>query len=191
MMAMSGGVVLTVECNPTIRPWLEFACSMNRHLGKFVVASEAVTTEDDVTVTFSDHGNQMCNGGLVDHAWAVGTGNNSIQVPGITLDTLCKRYLTQEEINNIDLIKIDTEGHDCLILDSSREFIDLLRPKIIIEWFSGFDQEQANAMFEIINSIDYVALYPKTFKPAVATEASEDLLLIHKSKLDAFLGTVL
>jgi FkbM family methyltransferase len=187
MMAMTNGVVLTVECNPTIRPWLEFACEMNRHLGRFVVAHEAVTTEDDVTVTFSDHGNQMCNGGLVDHAWGIGSGSNSIEVPGIRLETLCNKYLTVEEIANIDLIKIDTEGHDCLILDSSREFIDRIRPKIIIEWFSGFDQAQADAMFEIIASMDYVALYPKTFKLADASEVSEDLLLIHRTKLEAFL----
>jgi FkbM family methyltransferase len=191
MMAMTNGVVLTVECNPTIRPWLEFACHMNRHLGKFVVASEAVTTEDNVTVTFSDHGNQMCNGGLVNHAWGIGAGGASIQVPGITLETLCNTYLSQEEIDNIDVIKIDTEGHDCLILDSSRDFVDRIRPKLIIEWFSGFNQEQANAMFDIIDSMGYAALYPKTFELAVATNPSEDLLLIHKSKLDAFLEQIL
>ena len=187
MGAMTGGTVLTVECNPVVRPWLEFACQMNRHLAKYIVAHEAVTTEDNVMVTFSDHGNQMCNGGLVDHSWGIGAGNNSIQVPGVTLETLCRRYLTSEEINRIDLIKIDTEGHDCLILDSSREFIDSLRPTIIIEWFSSFDNAQAEAMFEIIASLDYVALYPKNFKFADATEPSEDLLLIHRSKLDDFL----
>lgn len=190
MMAMTNGVVLTIECNPVIRPWLEFACEMNRHLGKFVVAPEAVTTKDDVVVEFGDHGNQMCNGGLVDHAWGIGPGGNSIQVPGVRLETLCNRYLTTEEIANIDLIKIDTEGHDCLILDNSREFIDRLQPKIIIEWFSGFGQAQAGAMFDIISSIDYVALYPKTFELAVVDQPSEDLLLIHKSKLDTFLKEV-
>ena len=42
-------------------------------------------------------------------------------------------------------------------------------------------------MFEIIASMDYVALYPKTFKLADASEVSEDLLLIHRTKLEAFL----
>lgn len=183
MGAMTGGTILTVECNPTIRPWLEFACQMNRHLAKFIVAPEAVTTEDNVTVTFSDHGNKMCNGGLIDHAWGVGPGASSIQVPGITLESLCNKYLSPEEIQNIDLIKIDAEGHDFLILDSSKEFIDRLRPKLFVEWFSDFGIDESKAIFNIIESMDYVALYPRTFEPANPNEPSEDLLLIHKSKL--------
>lgn len=183
MGAMTGGTVLTVECNPTIRPWLEFACEMNRHLAKYIVAPEAVTTEDNITVTFSDHGNNMCNGGLVDHAWGIGPGTNSIQVPGIKLETLCRKYLTDSEIANIDLIKIDTEGHDFLILDSSREFIDSIRPKLFVEWFAGFNEARAHAMFDIVNSMGYVAYYPKTFELARPDQPSEDLLLIHKSKI--------
>lgn len=187
MMAMSGYCVLTVECNPTIYPWLEFACQMNRHLGKFVLAHEAVTTEDNVTVTFSDHNNGMCNGGLVNHNWGIGTGSQSIDVPGIKLETLCEKYLNDEEINKIDLIKIDTEGHDVLILDSSRDFIDRIKPTIIIEWFAGFGAESVNKMFETISSIGYVAMYPKTFKLATPDVQSEDLLLVHHSKLEQFL----
>ncbi len=190
MLAMSGYCVLTVECNPTIYPWLEFACNMNRHLGKFVVASEAVTTEDNVTVTFSDHNNGMCNGGLVNHNWGIGSGSGSIQVPGMRLETLCHKYLTQEEIDRIDVIKIDTEGHDYAILDSSREFVDRIRPKLFAEWFSGFDSTATSRMFDIIDSMNYVPLYPKTFLPADPTRPSEDLLLIHSTKIDEFLKQV-
>jgi len=190
MMAMSGYCVLTVECNPTIYPWLEFACNMNRHLGKFVVAKEAVTTEDDVTVTFSDHNNGMCNGGLVNHNWGIGAGSGSVDVPGIRLETLCRRYLNAEEIGRIDLIKVDTEGHDFVILDSSREFIDSLRPKLFVEWFSGFGPDEVQRMFDIIASMDYVALYPKTFELAEPARPSEDLLLIHSTKLQKFLQEI-
>jgi hypothetical protein len=163
---------------------------MNRHLGKFVVASEAITTEDDVVVTFSDHNNGMCNGGLVNHNWGIGTGTGSIDVPGIRLETLCRRYLNAEEIDRIDLIKIDTEGHDFVILDSSREFIDSIRPKLFVEWFSGFNQDAVQRMFDIISSMNYVPLYPKTFELANPARPSEDLLLIHKTKLEAFLQEV-
>lgn len=190
MMAMSGYCVLTAECNPTIYPWLEFACHMNRHLGKFIPVTEAVTTHDNVVVTFSDHNNGMCNGGLVNHNWGIGAGSGSIDVPGMRLDTLCKKYLNQQELERIDLIKIDTEGHDFAILDASREFIDSLRPKLFVEWFSGFDQSSVKRMFEIIDSMDYVALYPKTFAPADPAVPSEDLLLIHKTKLENFLQDV-
>jgi hypothetical protein len=42
-------------------------------------------------------------------------------------------------------------------------------------------------MFDIINSMDYVPLYPKTFGLADPAKPSEDLLLIHKTKVDNFL----
>jgi FkbM family methyltransferase len=190
MMAMSGYCVLTAECNPTIYPWLEFACHMNRHLGKFIPVTEAVTTEDNVTVTFSDHNNGMCNGGLVNHNWGIGAGSGSIDVPGMRLDTLCRKYLNKEELDRIDLIKIDTEGHDFAILDASREFIDAIRPKLFAEWFSGFGTDAVKRMFDIIKSMDYVALYPRTFGLADPSQPSEDLLLIHRTKMDSFLKEV-
>jgi len=191
MQAMSGGTVLAVECNPEIRPWLEFACSMNRHLGKSVIANEAVTTQN-CTLTFADHGNGMCNGGLIGHSWSVETKNrvakgNSIEVPGITLPDLLLKYLTTEEIANIDLIKIDTEGHDFEILSSSRETIDILRPKLFVEWFHYFSRSDVEKMFNTIQDLDYVALYPKTFELARPELQSEDLLLVHRTKLDEFL----
>jgi hypothetical protein len=45
-------------------------------------------------------------------------------------------------------------------------------------------------MFDIIASMDYVALYPKTFEPADPARPSEDLLLIHSTKLQAFLQEI-
>jgi FkbM family methyltransferase len=178
MGAMTGSTVLAVECNPHIMPWTEFACNMNQHLAKFVLAHEAVTTEDNVEVTFADHGNNMCNGGLVG-----GISDYGIKLPGLTLESICKKYLSDDEISKIDLIKIDTEGHDFLILDGSRDFIDTVKPKLFVEWFSQFNQEQSNAIFDIIESLDYVALYPKTLERANSMQRSDDLLLIHKSKI--------
>ena len=192
MAAMSGGTVLAVECNPEIKVWLDFAAHMNRHLAKIVTASEAVTTENTV-LTFADHGNGMCNGGLTGSAWSVGTQNSvprgsSIQVQGLTLETMLSRYLTAEEIDNIDLIKTDTEGHDFEILRNSRELINRIRPKIFAEWFNFFDDEDIAKMFDVINELDYVALYPETFAFATPSVKSEDLLLIHRSQVDAFLA---
>ena len=194
MQAMSGGTVLAVECNPEIRPWLEFACHMNRHLGRSVVASEAVSTHSGM-LTFADHGNQMCNGGLVGHSWSVETKRSvvvgkQIQVQSITLPGLLLKYLTEDEISSIDLIKLDTEGHDFEILASSYDTIDALRPKLFVEWFNHFSAEDVARMFAVIKDLGYVALYPKTFELASPDQQSEDLLLIHQTKLDAFLKAV-
>jgi FkbM family methyltransferase len=189
MMATSGYCVLGVECNPTVYPYAKFAAEMNRHLGKIIIAPEAVTTQNTV-VKFTDHNNQMVNGGLVNSEWGVGENANNVVVQGITLTDLLHKYLSQEEISRIDFIKTDTEGHDFSILESSAEIIDQLRPTIFAEWFNYFDAPKINRMFNIINKLDYVALHPLTYEPAVPDNRSDDLLLIHKTKIDNFLKEI-
>ena len=67
MQFLAESVVLSIEPNPSIKQYLDFACRLNSHLGKFVTAHEAVTTEDTDSVVIMDHCNGMCNGGLIDN----------------------------------------------------------------------------------------------------------------------------
>jgi FkbM family methyltransferase len=194
MQLLAGGTVLVVEPNPTIKPYLDMTCIANGHLGKFVTAGEAVTTEDTDSVTILDHCNALCNGGMIDPAWTPGLqqrmkemAGHSVTVPGLTLEHLCQKYLLQEEIDNISFIKTDTEGHDVSILESSKEFIDRTKPVLFIEWFFAFTEVESQHMFDVIESMDYLPFYPLTLKPASIAERSDDLVLIHKSKVSEYL----
>ena len=194
MQLLASGTVLVVEPNPTIKPYLDMTCIANGHLGKFVTAGEAVTTEDTDSVTILDHCNALCNGGMIDPTWTPELqqrmqqmAGNSVTVPGLTLEHLCNKYLTEEEIDNISFIKTDTEGHDVSILESSREFIDRTKPVLFIEWFFAFTEVESQHMFDVIASMDYLPFYPLTLKPAFIAERSDDLVLIHKSKVAEYL----
>jgi FkbM family methyltransferase len=194
MQLLAGGTVLVVEPNPTIKPYLDMTCIANGHLGKFVTAGEAVTTEDTDSVTILDHCNALCNGGMIDPSWTPELqqrmeqmSGNSVTVPGLTLEHLCQKYLSQEEIDNISFIKTDTEGHDVSILESSKEFIDRTKPVLFIEWFFAFTEVESQHMFDVIESMDYLPFYPLTLKPASIAERSDDLVLIHKSKVSEYL----
>ena len=194
MQLIANGTVLAVEPNPTIKPYLDMTCMANGHLGKFITAGEAVTTEDTDSVTILDHCNALCNGGMIDPAWTPelqqrmrGIGRDSVTVPGLTLEHLCQKYLTDTEIDNISFIKTDTEGHDVSILESSREFIDQIRPVLFIEWFFAFTEVESQHMFDVIESMGYMPFYPLTMKPATINERSDDLVLIHKLKVNNYL----
>jgi FkbM family methyltransferase len=194
MQLLARGTVLAVEPNPTIKPYLDMTCIANGHLGKFVTAGEAVTTEDTDSVTILDHCNALCNGGMIDPAWTPELqqrmkeiGRDSVTVPGLTLEHLCEKYLTAEEIANISFIKTDTEGHDVSILESSLEFIDRIRPVIFIEWFFAFTDVESQHMFDVIESMGYLPFYPETLQPATVNERSDDLVLIHKTKVRDYL----
>lgn len=194
MQFLSRGTVLSIEPNPVIRPYLEFTCNMNGHLGKFVVASEAVTTEDIDEVEILDHRNSLCNGGLIDDSWSqdlkdrmVGMAGDKVTVKGLTLEHLLNKYLTPDEINNISFLKTDTEGHDISILESSVELIDRIRPVIFTEWFFAYTDAENKRMFDVIERIGYSAFNPETLTPADINNRISDLLLIHKSQVGNYL----
>jgi FkbM family methyltransferase len=191
MMVYSRGTVLTVEPNPTIRPYLELNCHINRHLGgTFVIASEAVTDKNSDNLTFKDHHNGMCNGGLVGENWdaetqakMAGMSGDSITVSGMTLESMLQKYLTKDEIANIGFIKTDTEGHDIEIIRNIRDILVQYKPVVFTEWFAQYSQADSQELFRVINDAGYVALNPYTMEEADVEIRSEDLLCIHKDNL--------
>ena len=193
MQFVARGTVLAVEPNPVIRPYLDFCCNMNGHLGKFIVAGEAVTTEDLDAVDILDHNNNLCNGGLIDKSWTPNLqdqvramAGKKVTVPGLTLEHLLNKYLTEDEINNISFLKTDTEGHDVSILESSRDLIDRIRPVIFTEWFWLYGPTEVAKMFRVIADMNYSAFDPITLKPATMNQRCEDLILIHNTKLNDY-----
>lgn len=190
MMVRCQSTVLTIEPNPTILPFLEFNCSVNSHLGRFVVASEAVTNQNADGLTFKDHQNGMCNGGLVGETWdaetarrVAGMSGASITVSGMTLESMLEKYLTQDEISKIGFIKTDTEGHDIEIIRSSRDILMKYKPVLFTEWFAQYSNADSLELFQVINEAGYVALYPETMIEASPDLRSEDLVCIHKDNL--------
>lgn len=189
MQYLSRGTVLSIEPNPMIKQYLDFTCDMNAHLGRFVTAGEAVTTQDCDAVEILDHNNAMCNGGTIDPAWTQklqqrmrGMSGDRITVPGLTLEHICAKYLSETEIENIGFIKTDTEGHDCSILESSRDFLDRIKPVIFTEWFFAYTDVESQKLFDVIDSLGYRAFYPAT-----VDRRSEDLVLIHHTRLEEFI----
>ena len=191
MMVYSRGTVLTIEPNPTIRPYLELNCAANNHLGgKFVVASEAVTNKNADNLVFKDHHNGMCNGGLVGENWdaetqarMAGMSGESITVNGMTLESMLEHYLTEEEINQVGFIKTDTEGHDIEIIRNIRDFLVKYKPVLFTEWFAQYSNADSAELFRVINDAGYIALYPETMIEASPDQRSEDLVCIHRDNL--------
>ena len=73
-----------------------------------------------------------------------------IKVPCITFETL----MTKHNINQFDVVKMDTEGHDYKIFKQ----IDLkkYKPKVIrLEWINLSEDEKKD-LFNILNNNDYI-----------------------------------
>lgn len=191
MMVFSRGTVLSVEPNPTIRPYLELNCNLNQHLGgKFVIASEAVTNQDVDGLTFKDHQNGMCNGGLVNESWdaetqlrVAGMSGSSITVNGLTLDSMFKKYLNSEDVQKLGFIKTDTEGHDIEIIRNIRDILVQYKPVLFTEWFAQYSDADTKELFKVIEEAGYIAFNPETMEKADPTIRSEDLVCLHQDNL--------
>lgn len=190
MMARCRSTVLTIEPNPFVLPYLKLNCGVNRHLGKFVIATEAVTERVGDDFVFGDHRNDMINGGILNEKWDQETADkvkamteNSINVSGMPLEDICKKYLSDDEIKNIGFIKTDTEGNDIEIIRNSRDFLVKYKPVLFTEWFFAYSEKDTAELFRVINDAGYEAFYPENMQPADPTVRSEDLVCIHRDNL--------
>ena len=189
MMVACRSTVLAIEPNHYMLPFLEKNCNANSKLGKFVIATEAVTSQF-TELTFGDHNNAMVNGGIIDTTWDEGTAQtvrgmtgSTLKVQGLPFVDLCKKYLTDDEIANIGFVKTDTEGHDIEIINNMRGFLQTQKPVLMTEWFFGYSQADSERLFNVIYSAGYIPHYPETMEEAKVNQRSEDLLCIHKDNL--------
>lgn len=189
MIAACRATVLAIEPNTHMLPFLQKNCDANSHLGKFVVATEAVTGIA-AELTFGDHNNAMINGGVIDATWDPGTAQTvrnmtgqTIQVQGLPFVDICKKYLSEDEIAHIGFVKTDTEGHDIEIIRNMRDFLQEHKPVLLTEWFFGYSKADSERLFSVIYDAGYVPHYPETMEEADLNHRSEDLLCIHKDNL--------
>lgn len=76
-------------------------------------------------------------------------------IPSITLDDFCR----QRNINRIDLIKIDTEGHELRVMKGARETLRCFLPLVIFElglYVLKEQQEKIEDYFDFLTSLGYV-----------------------------------
>jgi FkbM family methyltransferase len=61
-------------------------------------------------------------------------------------------YINENSVANIDLLKIDVEGHEMQVLDGFREAISKFRPIILMEWSSAktIEESSCSRVFQTI-----------------------------------------
>lgn len=190
MMVACQATVLAVEPNPHMLPFLQKNCEANQDLGRFVIATEAVTDRFSDELLFGDHNNAMINGGIVDGSWDAETANivkgmsgGTLKIKGMPFIDLCEKYLTKDEIARIGFIKIDTEGHDIAIINNMQNFLSEHKPVLLTEWFFGYSQIDNEKLFAAIYNAGYVPHNPTNMEPADLNHRIEDLLCIHQDHL--------
>lgn len=105
--------------------------SLNPDLAnRIIVTNSFVSAQSDANpniVAFSSW--SLTNRTENDHEFHLGTPMSAEGVPSISLDD----FVTKNNINKIDFIKIDTDGHEYEVFNGGKNTIAALRPKIIFE----------------------------------------------------------
>ena len=120
-----GGTVVAIEMGPPVQ-LLKINAKLNPHL-KIDIYNIAITNHSEGVVYETSC--QGCNG-------KISTNINGTKVPSARLYPFLAERYSCEFLENICLIKTDTEGHDHVIL---ADLDPRLRPGVIwVEWFAGY-----------------------------------------------------
>lgn len=159
-LATKGGTTVAFEMSYPY-PVLKFNAELNPQLNIRVYNKAVTNNFTEVPYQSACNG---CNGGIP------GRSNYGMIAP--TMHTAqgvrLLPFLQQEglPVENISFIKIDTEGHDMVILRDLKTsgFLEITRPVIYTEWFAFFEKknqpnkcsDESRDLFQAIADIGYV-----------------------------------
>jgi len=105
--------------------------SLNPELAnRIIVTNTFVSAKSDANpdiIAFSSW--SLTNRTDKDHEFHLGTPMSAEGVPSITMDD----FVAKNNINKLDFIKVDTDGHEYEVFSGAKNTIATLRPKIIFE----------------------------------------------------------
>ncbi|MFC1813990.1 FkbM family methyltransferase [Thermodesulfobacteriota bacterium] len=139
--------------------------SMNPELSKRIIPVQSfVRDRSEPDHQIEAYASWKVNGKSSDtHPLHGGTIQTADAVSGITLDDFCEK----EDIQRVDLIKIDTDGHELRVLRGARKTVEKFFPYIIFEVGLYVMEEQGivfKKYFDYFSSLDYILINSKNGK---------------------------
>ncbi|MBI1404211.1 MAG: FkbM family methyltransferase [Porphyrobacter sp.] len=147
------GRVVAIEPSPAIAELLRQSVEMNGFLPNCAVVECAAGAEAGTLVLHEFAARQGGNTMLphiAERATAVyGESVTTREVAVRTLDAI----VAEQDLERLDLVKIDVEGFEREVLMGSRETLARFRPKLVIEWHNDFFEgrpEAARALYDLL-----------------------------------------
>ena len=129
--------VYAFEPNPTIFDCLKENVEINK-LNNVQLNCSAITNYDgNITL-------HLVPGASASTRQGFKKATEAISVPALTLDT----FITMNNIQKVDLIKMDTEATEPQVLEGARKLIERDRPIIICEVLHGYTEKALHAVLD-------------------------------------------
>ena len=174
----TSGKVIAFEPNPHSFDILKVNSEINEHLNIHPV-NKAIT-EEAGTYTFHYSDSEYCNGGFASEIdFGVGATGHVVplDVSGVNLSNWIDENLTQDEVNRISFIKIDTEGYDYKILRSNKELFTKIRPILEIELYPALSIREVEEMYNTLTEIGYGVFKQENSRDCSLESLSRNLTL--------------
>lgn len=180
--ASRGGTVIAFEMGP---PFKTLKCNVGLNPQLDIRIHKLAVSDSERMVDYTS-GCGGCNGGI-------STRRQQYRVQSIRLVPFLTETYGADLLKNISFIKIDTEGHDKVILRDIKEFLHEQAPVVWVEWFAVYHEPGApekcskgsQDLFDAIREVGYQPCSAESFKlgkPAVVgctnKEFTRDLLLL-------------
>ena len=163
------GLVLGFDPNPYIFKILEKNASLNQ--GKTnITPLQCAITETPGEFYYNSSEASFSNGGISKEPTKThGKFQMANKVPGVNLSELLHKDY-QDRLQNLSLIKVDTEGLDKEIIKSISDVIESYKPVVIAECFLKLSKAEKEALYDIIHDKGYDLFYFEDFVEDTRTE---------------------
>lgn len=157
------GLVIALEPNPYVFKILEKNASLNQEYSR-IEAYCFAATEKDGYFTFNYSDASFCNGGFLSRIDANKHRHNyELEVKGKNLLNFLNQNYNQD-LDKLDLVKVDAEGYDKEILKSIAPLLDKYKPNLMVECYKRLNQEERFDLFDTMHSQGYEIYRFKNFE---------------------------
>lgn len=172
------GMTIGFDPNPYVYEILTENIKLNPDITNIVIHNLAITEEEQ---EFYYHSSEASfnNGGIsMNEVSRHGKFSLKTKVKGVNLEAFLKAQYP-DNINNLKLIKIDTEGYDKEIIRSILNLLKQYKPVVISECFGKSKPEERFEQFNLLKSAGYSLYYFTDFNgnaEFIPINVKEDML---------------
>ncbi|MGC1719902.1 MAG: FkbM family methyltransferase, partial [Isosphaeraceae bacterium] len=161
--------------------------------GRVEVINSFVTKQSSANPSIVAYSSWKVDGGRTgkEHPVHLGTPQSADGVPAISLDDFC----SCQQLQRVDFIKIDTDGHEHEVLLGAHETIGRYRPLVLFE-IGQYVMDESNISFgfyyDFFNKLNYSLFDTKTSRPVspddyrgcIPAQGTTDLIAVPQNRLD-------
>lgn len=167
------GRVYAFEPDPQNIPWLKRNVLKNQ-ANNVLIEPKAVGHNEGCGLLYQDLTTTRTSS-LLQESWSPdGKKRNAVEVQIVTLDGFCSN------VDQVDMVKIDTEGFEKDVVDGGKQFFSELKPIVLIE----ISELHRKYIFDFFDQLNYQAFSPVSSRKLEPEECLHNVLFCPVERIE-------